>query len=310
MATQDVEAALTAPTDEHPLIRRTRHALQKLDEQIADLERRRAEQKERTRRGLPAAILWGLFDDPRKEGGVIASSPGALSVMVTPAVRDRALAVMSTLIQLLQERNLRIWAPGATLIGRGKYAFVLRLSEIAEKAASKRIGATGTINWRATGRLRITLRDGPTGDFRVRDEANSSIEHQLRTLVDYVEQAIGRAPELQRQRDLAIQSRLAEAEKLATVRAEAKRVEAERQRLLSEENARRDELMSEMARWHDSQQLRAYVDAVLSHPGIVQPRSSVDQWARWARRIADEVDPIRERLEKLEGLCPPEELAE
>lgn len=305
MATQNAKATLTALADEHLLIRRTRHALQKLDEQTADLERRRAEMAERARRGLPREPLWGALDDHRKDGGVIAPYPGALSVMVTPAARERALAVMSELIPLLRERKLRIWTPGATLVGRGKYAFILRLSEIIEKVSSRRMGATGTIEYRATGRLRITLREGPVGDFRIRDEAELSIEDQLATLVDYVQQAIEKAPALQRRRDFAIQAQRDQAERLAAARAEAERIEAEHQRLLSEEATRRKELIDEMARWHESVRLRAYVDAVLDRAGVVEPDSAIDRWAWWAQGVADAMDPIPTRLENLSSVSPP-----
>ncbi|QUP53566.1 hypothetical protein GO998_07200 [Ralstonia syzygii] len=311
MATQDFEAAPTDRAGEHPLIRRTRQALAKLDDQIVDLERQREEMEERVRRGLPREILWGVFDDRRKEGGVIAPSPGTLSVMVTPAARERALAVMNALIQLLEERKLRIWAPGATLIGRGKYTFVLRLSEITEKEPGQRRSPMGTIEWQTTGRLRITLREGPVGDFRIRDEAELSIEDQLSTLVDYVQQAIGKAPELQRRRDLAIRAQRDEAERSAAVRAEAERIEAEHQRRLSEEAARRKDLMDEMAQWRESERLRAYVDAVLGHAGTVEPGSAVDQWIQWARGVADAIDPIPKRLEGFGGGplagCPSEQ---
>ncbi|CBJ50361.1 hypothetical protein [Ralstonia solanacearum] len=305
MATQDSETVPTNRAAEHPLIRRTRHALEQVDQQIAHLERRRAEGTERARRGLQPALVRVMVHDLLGEGGVIVPTPEALSVTVTPTSRDRALAVMSDLMEKLREQKLRTWVEnGKTLVGRGKFSFVLRLSEIAEKASPRRGSDNFVIRWWATGSLRITLREGPAGDFRIRDEANSPIEAQLARLVDYVQRTIGRAPEQQRQRELESQAQRAEAEKLAAIQAKAERVEAEQKRLLSEETARREELLSEMRRWHESEQLRAYVDAVLSHTGTVKPGLAVDQWVQWARGVADAIDPIPKRLEEFGGASP------
>ncbi|MCK4121076.1 hypothetical protein HFK83_01580 [Ralstonia pseudosolanacearum] len=305
MATQDFEAAPTDRAGEHPLIRRTRHALEQVDGQIADLERQRAKQAEQVRQGLKPALVRVVINDLLGEGGVIVPSPEALSITVTPGVRDRALAVMSALMELLRDRKLRAWIEnGKTRVGHDKYSFALRLSEIAEKAPGQRRDLAEPIRWWATGRLRITLREGPVGDFRIRDEKGSPIEAQLEVLADFVHQAVGYAPERQRKQELEMQAQRAEAERLAALEAEAQRIEAERRRLLAEETARREELMNEVARWHESVRLRTYVDAILSHAGIVEPGSAVDQWARWARGVADAIDPIPKRMEGFGGVPP------
>lgn len=297
---QDLERLSSNHAREHPIIRRTRRELEKLDQRIADYERRQAEMAERARRGLKVEPVWGWIGNIRKDGGVIVPSTEALSITVTPATRNRALAVMNTLTDMLRERKLRMWvANGKTLVGRGQHTFALRLSEIAEKGQSPQKSATGTNEWRATGRLRITLREGPAGDFRIRDEGASPIETQLASLADYVARTIGRAPEWLRLRDMESQAQRAEVEEMVAIQTEVERVEAERQQILVEETIRREELLSEMKRWHDSEQLRAYVDAALSRTGAVAPGSTVDRWAQWARNVADAMDPIPKRLASL-----------
>ncbi|WP_343661117.1 hypothetical protein [Ralstonia sp.] len=297
MVTPDLERSSANHAGEHPIIRRTRRELERLDRRIADYEHQQAEMTERARRGLKVEPVWGWTRNILKEGGVIVPSNEALSVMATPAARDRALAVMGTLIDMLRERKLRMWvADGKTLVGRRDHTFALRLSEIAEKSRGLQNDTGDSSGWSATGRLRITLREGPAGDFRIRDESTSPIETQLSNLADYVARAIGQAPEWLRRREQGILAQGAETEKLMASRVAAERVEAERQRLLIEEATRREELLSEMRQWCESERLRAYIDAVLRRSGTVAPGSVVERWAAWARSVADAMDPLSKRL--------------
>lgn len=308
MVTPDLEKSSANLAGEHPIIRRTRRELEKLDRRIADYEHRQAEMAERARRGLKVEPVWGWTRNILKEGGVIVPPNEVLSVMSTPAARDRALAVMGTLIDMLRERKLRMWvADGKTLVGRRDHTFALRLSEIAEKNRGLPNSTTDSSGWSATGRLRITLREGPAGDFRIRDESTSPIETQLANLADYVARAIGQAPEWLRRRELAIlaQSTETETETLMVSQAEAERVEVERQRFLIEEATRREELLSEMRQWFEAEQLRAYIDAALRRSGTVAPDSVVDRWAVWARSVADAMDPLSKRFASLDETSPP-----
>lgn len=77
--------------------------------------------------------------------------------------------------------------------------------------------------------------------------------------------------------------------------AERRRLELERQR--QEEEARRRELHTQADRWASSRRLRRYLDAVeraaagrgdKDAPSVEQQR-----WLTWARRYADELDPLK-----------------
>lgn len=65
---------------------------------------------------------------------------------------------------------------------------------------------------------------------------------------------------------------------------------AEQERIAAEEAGRKEELLAEAARWHQAEQIRAYV-AHLNASGT--PDS---EWRAWALRVADEMDPTPGRL--------------
>jgi hypothetical protein len=59
------------------------------------------------------------------------------------------------------------------------------------------------------------------------------------------------------------------------------------------EAARRDELIGEAARWHQAQQIRAYVEAAAPLDANV---SAAFAWRAWALNVADDVCPLPARL--------------
>jgi hypothetical protein len=76
--------------------------------------------------------------------------------------------------------------------------------------------------------------------------------------------------------------------------------ERERQRLEAadaqrKENQRRNELMSIVTKWRQAEEIRQYIEAVRSLPANTHDGTQtkrMDEWATWASRVADEIDPL------------------
>ncbi len=79
-----------------------------------------------------------------------------------------------------------------------------------------------------------------------------------------------------------------------------RQIEQKRQHEISQkrwdEKKRVDALENEIALWHKSQQIRAYVsyvhNLVVKNHGKIEEGSNLDQWIRWATRRADIIDPL------------------
>jgi hypothetical protein len=69
----------------------------------------------------------------------------------------------------------------------------------------------------------------------------------------------------------------------------------EREARLQAERDRVTRLLGQVSAWQQAQQIRAYVDAVLSLPDALSGRAfdgERDAWAHWARTVADGIDPL------------------
>lgn len=86
------------------------------------------------------------------------------------------------------------------------------------------------------------------------------------------------------------------------VREERERAERERQRREAEEKRRREEarvraLLKELKSWERSMRIRRYVRAVeksaLSRPSGIEPGSELEACLKWAKQVADGMDPLR-----------------
>lgn len=76
-----------------------------------------------------------------------------------------------------------------------------------------------------------------------------------------------------------------------------------KQRLIDEENARREKLEAEAANWAKANQIRGYVEAVKQRAAVrneeIIPDSNLDRWIVWATRYACLIDPsLRSRGKK------------
>jgi hypothetical protein len=105
-------------------------------------------------------------------------------------------------------------------------------------------------------------------------------------------------------RFMAALIKVAEREKADRIEAERREREwqeetrrrEEEARRVAEEKARREDLDSKASAWRKSQRLREYISAVETAAtkkfGRITPDSDLGRWLDWAKRRAEQVDPI------------------
>ncbi|WP_326538483.1 hypothetical protein [Pseudorhodoferax sp.] len=122
------------------------------------------------------------------------------------------------------------------------------------------------------------------------EDGSTALEQQL---LDVMQTTLTRAEERLRRWARRYRETLAELIEAARKKDEAAAVE--RQRIAAEkdavaEQARRDDLTAEAARWHQAAQIRAYI-AHLDAAGATDA-----EWRAWALQVADEMDPTEGRM--------------
>lgn len=283
---------------EYALVRKTRTALHEAEalQLAADRERERSGGA-RLRAVTPIAGA--------REVGVIFPGSNMARIAVTPALRERSLALLDSLLRQLSEQGLTLSVDEErTLVGAGnksghfgQHTFDLSISEIVAKATvAQRAGSDR--DWIATGNLCLDLKKGPSRNLRIKDEADCPVEHRLDVVVRHVVRGLREAAARgQREEELRVAR---DAEREADLRASAAREEAaavERGRE-AVEIGRLEELYSEASAWRRASDVRAYVAAVLARAPTEEPgRLAAERWARWAMEIAGALDPAGKRLQ-------------
>ncbi|PWK36800.1 hypothetical protein C7419_101667 [Cupriavidus plantarum] len=282
---------------EHALVRKARTALRDAEtlQWAADRERERSGSA-RLRAVTPIAGA--------REVGVIFPDGNTVRIAVTPALRERSLALLDSLLHQFSEQGLTLWVDEErTFVGAGnksrhlgQHTFELSISEIVAKATGAQ-RAESDRDWIATGNWCLDLKKGPSRNLRIKDEADCPVEHRLDVVVRHVVRGLREAAARgQREEELRVAR---DAERAAELRASAEREEAaavERARE-AEEVGRLEALYSEASAWRRAADVRAYVEAVLARaPGDGLGRSAIVTWAEWALQAADALDPIADRL--------------
>lgn len=71
---------------------------------------------------------------------------------------------------------------------------------------------------------------------------------------------------------------------------------AEHERIAREQRERIDNLLADVSAWRRAHDIRAYVSARLECIAARDPGTALQEWADWALRTADQIDPLCERL--------------
>jgi hypothetical protein len=145
-----------------------------------------------------------------------------------------------------------------------------------------------------TGRLRLYIERSYGKATMYEDGTNRALEGRLNDVLVAIAKQVVKCREQEREK--------AAAAELAAVRAAERAAEEERrrevERLARLERERRAALVSEAETWRRAAEIRAYVGVVQVSVESVDEaaRARIEEWARWAIGVAEEMDPIGKRL--------------
>ncbi|QDG52082.1 hypothetical protein FIV42_15420 [Persicimonas caeni] len=260
----------------------------------------------RTKRALERA-------KPGRYARLHPAGDDTLSVAVGRPSIDRAMRIMDALIKALEERghevvvekNHRGEKQTAVKIGGESVPF-----ELTERAREEVRELKTTGREAMSRRFALAIGDDPTvREFFPSGELTLSIVTRIyhrdirRTwsdakkqrvedcLNDFISSVIKTAAALrERRKEQEEAARQREIEKARE--AEEEKARQARERELEEERRRLTELEAEADAWHRAQRIRAYVGAVIAEKGTGEDGSELSDWIAWAKRKADELDPL------------------
>ena len=240
--------------------------------------------------------------------------PRAYRVMnaVLRAAEERGYAVSgtphqhrrATLIEVMgQKFDVRIYEPTV------QRPHVLTKEELARKAKYPST-LIDKHDYVPSGQLCLQLRaeGGWTVYWQVRDGHKVRVEDRLSKVFIAALKQVDDALKWKRKREReAAEAREAEQRRLAD-QEQQKREEETR----GQEQAKVQSLLDDVTRWRRGRELRAYlrnVRRVLADQGrTIEPGSDLDEWLRWAERVARDLDPLRPpapRQSEREGTSAP-----
>jgi hypothetical protein len=226
-----------------------------------------------------------------------------LDIRVSPVVRGRALRIMDALLKALEARGYRVNARGVTIDGQllplamtekeDRTPHVPTAAELAEK---QRYSWTRIPAWDYVPNGWLTLYTDAhvwwRKDLRKRwsDTRGVLLEDRLN---DVVLGLVALAA--------ALRQRAEEQRREAEAWAERERLRKERERQARMEQARRDHLIASTDSWTAAERIRQLVAAVerRATAGDTGMPADVAAWTSWARRVADDLDPLGAGIDAL-----------
>ncbi|WP_454669546.1 hypothetical protein [Achromobacter kerstersii] len=249
----------------------------------------------RRRRSLSLAIAarptWRIAV---REGLLLLPKHKAQAVRVTLQGWERGLQIADDLFTMAARRGYQLfpWQEGdKTLRIRAvdaelEFRVMEKLTRVHDDAEGTATGTPHQSYFLTTGVMSIHLtRAG--GGLELIDADDLPLESQLEELFDRIPHEF--ALDIAQNRRWKQQAEAFAAERAA---------EVEIRRLNQEEEGKRKQLDEEARDWHRATLIRCYVDEVerRQHAGA---GSATEVWLRWARAVADDVDPIFKRCELL-----------
>jgi hypothetical protein len=236
----------------------------------------------------------------RDRGQRLWDTPKAVCFRVSLGTYKRALLIANALALAAPARGFTVREDEkeGRIVFAGHNAEVqLRLTEPLEPKTRPRTRYDGKVeqekHFVPTGRLRINLQIDYREGSAFEDRDSRLLESQLNRVFCGVYRQVVRAWREERKYK-ALQREL---EEEARQRAEAARIQAEREQAIAEERARRQRLLSEANRWVQSLRIRDYVEHVrASGAGRQNTSVELNEWREWALRVAAEIDPTGARL--------------
>ncbi|WP_186125754.1 hypothetical protein [Burkholderia gladioli] len=274
----------------HPLIKAFAKYARQVEKRIAEEEKPRRSDKWEPR-------LWALYDE-RKPGGLFDLGGAHAAIIVTPALRHRALSIADAFFIALEGRGFKVkLQDSTTLISYRDIAMMFRLSEMVQKVGS----GHSRDAWEALGRLRIVLRQARyephlIKEIKARDEADVTIESQLngvlarlrRMIPGFENRELARKNEARKRQERERQFEISRWHDQAAIEAATREKHAVEAMFAEAEQSEAIER---------KRQYLARLEFVARERGLdTAPDSRLGQWLQWARAACDARDPLIERL--------------
>ncbi|WP_213768980.1 hypothetical protein [Caballeronia sp. dw_19] len=234
--------------------------------------------------------LGSIFNG--KPGGLIHPGEGYLQILVTPAMRDRALRLADGFIAALSSRGFQIkYEDERSIVHLQDIAVAFRLTEITKKSGPK------YDDWIALGQLRVTFRSLSyrstlPSDIKLLDDPGKPIELQMNAFIGRLRRAV-----------VGYEQRALEARQEAAASAERHRLAVEDADRLRRERYRMQVLAAEADRWLVTDNYMRYlnhVETIARGRGeSIEVGSPIGNWLAWAREACRRADPTSERLKSL-----------
>jgi rubrerythrin len=234
--------------------------------------------------------------NPDSYGRISTHRNDGFDISVFPESIDRALRIMNALLKALAKRGYLVFGDKAdhlTTIQILDEKFNIRLSERSHQVRhvptkkelrEKNQGLSWvhpSFDYLPTGELSL----GIVGNYNIekvcQDTKKGKIEEKLNA---FIISLIKRALQMK-------------ADRAGRQREEEERRERERQRWEREIQMRKEQeqidfLLKQCASWHESQKLRAFINATRDKFSTTDPESELAQWLIWASLQADRLDPL------------------
>lgn len=241
-------------------------------------------------------------------GRLQAQEPMPLSIVVSKSLVRRALLISDALLKSLEDQGHQVQqGPKVTILGQSvgfqieePIKTVQEVPTEHDLSGDYQFGHSRRVRKRvATGRLKLVI---PAAADRCcgrqcRASWSDGKNRKLEDCLNEIIHGLVAVAERLRDEEAARQKRREAERERAEQAAEAARERARRRRLQAEEQQRVDDLLEQLSEWKRSQELRAFVEVVLKqHEAAGKPAdegSDISNWASWARRHADRMDPLR-----------------
>jgi hypothetical protein len=275
----------------HKLVRALAKKLDAVDKQIAEEAKPRKQN-----RGEPHwdHVTWMIT----KPGGLIDVGGEFLSLIVSPAIRQRALSIADGFLIAVEQRGFKVRIEeGKTLITCEDVAVHFRMSEMAKNTREGYAHDT----WDALGRLRIILRSATyasaaPSEIKARDESDKRLEDQLNDVLARLRRAVvGYEGRDIRRKEAAIDA------KIESRRQEHRRWHDEMATIAARrEREALDAAIAESERWAIVDRGHRYLVHIESQARerhlSVDSSTAVGQWLERTRAALDMMDPTDARL--------------
>ena len=236
--------------------------------------------------------------NPDSYGRVSTHRNSGCDISVFPGSVDRSLRIMNALLKAMAKRGYLVSVDKlnhSTVVKvldeqinfrLGERAHQVRHVPTAEELLKKKRGlyfTDPTFDYSATGELTLSISDvhSYNNEKVCLDNKKGKIEEKLNA---FIISLIKRALQMKDER-----ARRQQEEK---IRRERERHQWEREIQIRKDRERVDILMKQCNAWNESQNLRAFINAVREKYSPIDPEGELAKWLIWAGLQADHLDPL------------------